>query len=66
MPRHPETGDKIWQEGLGSGVITGIDWSSKTVYADYYDKGSRTYEYDEVLGCWDTAYGGTWMMFNNF
>ena len=64
--KQPEYGDKIWHEGLGSGIITGIEYRSKMVYADYYDKGSRTYEFDELLGTWDDAYGGTWMIYNLF
>lgn len=64
MQREPEVGDKFWDSELFSGKIEGIDWASRTVYVTFWEKGSRTYEFDDLLGCWTEAYGGTWQYIN--
>lgn len=60
----PQIGQKFWQEGVGSGKITYVDHQSKEIIVDFYEKGTRTYEFDEVFGSWEDVHGGSWMIYN--
>lgn len=62
--QEPEVGQKFWQEGVGSGIITGVDYKEKLVYVDFYEKGHRTYEFDEIFGLYESSLGGSWMLYN--
>lgn len=62
--QQPEAGQKFWQEGTGSGKITYVSYGDKEIIVDFYEKGSRTYEFDEVLGNWQDIHGGTWTIYN--
>lgn len=64
--KQPEYGDKLWHDGIGSGKIVNVDARNKFIDVDFFEKGHRSYEIDELLGNWDEAYGGTWMIFNHF
>lgn len=59
-----ETGQKFWKEGVGSGKITHIYWHHKLVVVDFFEKGVKTFEFDEVLGNWSDELQGTWMLYN--
>jgi len=59
----PEVGDKFWQEGKGSGSVTGVDYANNIVYVTFFEKGREIYEFDEVFGQWTEDYGGTWMIY---
>lgn len=59
-----EVGQKLWKEGVGSGKITHILWPFKLIYVDFYEKGTKTLEFDEVLGNWTEDYGGSWMLYD--
>lgn len=49
----PMTGQTVWCESKGNGIITGIDYADRRVFVNFYDKGNREFEYDELLGCFD-------------
>lgn len=61
--QYPEIGQKFWEEGIGSGKITHVSFPpDNDLIVDFYEKGVKTYELDEVLGNWTEDYGGTWMI----
>lgn len=62
--QQPEVGQKFWKEDIGSGQITYILWPFKIITVDFFEKGVRTFEFDEVLGNWSEELGGTWMLYN--
>lgn len=62
--QQPETGQKFWKEGVGSGKITYVYFHYKLVTVDFFEKGVKTFEFDEVLGNWTDDFGGTWMLYN--
>lgn len=49
----PQAGQTVWSESHKNGIITGVDYSERMVYADHYDNGHQTYELDDFLGCFD-------------
>lgn len=48
----PRVGHSVWAEHK-NGVIDGIDYSTRTVYVDFYKKGRGSFEMDEFFGMWD-------------
>lgn len=62
--RQPEWHDKFWHEGIGSGQIIRVNERDRMVTVDFYEKGIRTYEFDELLGNWSEDYRGTWLIYN--
>lgn len=62
--QQPEAEQKFWKEGIGSGKITRVDWQYKLVYVDFFEKGTESFELDELFGCWSDELGGTWMLYN--
>lgn len=62
--QQPEIGQKFWKEGIGSGTITYVNYQFKEVYVSFYEKGMRTFEFDELLGSWEEIHGGTWMLYS--
>lgn len=63
--QQPEVGQKLWQEGIGSGKITHIyHYNDKLVVVDFFEKGVKTYDHDEVIGNWTDDYGGSWMIYH--
>lgn len=62
--KQPEVNEKFWKEDIGSGKITYVYWNYKLVTVDFFEKGVKTFELDEVLGNWSDDYGGTWMLYN--
>lgn len=50
----PYTGQSVWHEHK-NGVIDGIDYSTKTIYVDFYEKGRKSFEMDEFFGMYDDA-----------
>lgn len=62
--QQPAVGDKFWVEGIGSGKITYVYFHYKLISVDFFEKGLKTFEFDDVLGNWSEDFGGTWMLFN--
>ena len=57
-----EYGQKFWSSELFSGKIIVIDRVNRAVTVDFWEKGHRVYEFDQLFGNWTDDYGGTWMV----
>jgi len=53
MYRPIRVGETLWSLPKGNGIIDGIDYSSKTVFVNHYDKGRAEYDFDDLLGNFD-------------
>lgn len=62
--QQPEPGQKFWREGIGSGKITAVDRAYKLVYVDFYEKGTESFDLDDLFGCWSDTLGGTWLLYD--
>lgn len=49
----PWVGHSVWCDSHKNGIITRIDRANKTVTADHYEHGFKTYDLDEFFGCFD-------------
>lgn len=67
----PRNGDKFWDRNVflddkeqPNGKIRWVDWSNKEIIVEFFDGNIKTYDVEDILGCWETAsFGGCWMLY---
>lgn len=66
----PRVRDKVWTEEHGNGEVVFIDWAGdREVVVMYHGTPAykirprrEAYEYDDFIGKFSDAFGGTWML----
>jgi len=57
-----EHGQKLWSSKYYSGKIVQIDWANRCVVVTFWEKGHKTYEFNQLEGNWADHSGGTWII----